>query len=83
MAANGRIPVGHEDVFPEPTVLLSVDPVEDFDRKRAGHGDPQEWDKDTNLRLWAVSVIDPSAQAGRREVKVKIPAEYQPVPSSR
>jgi hypothetical protein len=80
MAANGRIPVRHEDVFPEPTVLLSVDPVEDFDRKRAGDGDPQERDKDTGMRLWAVSVIDPSAQAGRREIKVKVPAEHQPVP---
>jgi hypothetical protein len=80
VAANGRIPVRHEDVFPEPTMLLSVDPVEDFDRKRAGDGDPQERDKETGQRLWAVSVIDPSAQAGRREVKVKMAADHQPVP---
>jgi hypothetical protein len=80
MAANGRIPVRHEDVFPEPTVLLSVDPVEDFDRKRAGDGDPQERDKDTGLRLWAAFVTDPSAPSGRREIKVKIAAEHQPVP---
>lgn len=80
MAVDGRIPVRHEDVFPVPVVVMSVDPVEDFDKKRAGAGDPQERDKQTGMRLWAVSVIDSSAPAGKREIKVKIPADVQPVP---
>ena len=80
MAVDGRIPVRHEDVFPVPVVVMSVDPVEDFEKKRAGAGDPQDRDKQTGLRLWAVSVIDPSAPAGKREVKVKVAADVQPVP---
>jgi hypothetical protein len=42
MAIEGRINVRHEDVFTQPVLLLSVDPVEDFDKKRAGVEDPQE-----------------------------------------
>jgi hypothetical protein len=80
MAVEGRINVRHEDVFAEPVLLLSVDPVEDFDKKRAGTGDPQDRDKTTGLRLWSASVLDPTAQQGRREIKVKIAADVQPVP---
>lgn len=80
MAVNGRIPVRHEDVFSEPVLVMSVEPVEDFDKKRAGNADPQERDKETGMRLWAVSIIDPTAPQGRREIKVKIPADVQPVP---
>ena len=82
MAADGRINVRHEDVFTQPVLLLSVDPVEDFDKKRAGSGDPQERDKTTGLRLWSASVLDPTAQQGKREIKVKIAAEVQPVPAN-
>ncbi len=82
MAVEGRINVRHEDVFTQPVLLLSVDPVEDFDRKRAGEGDPQDRDKTTGLRLWSVSVLDPTAQQGKREVKVKIAADVQPVPAN-
>jgi len=80
MAVESRINTRHEDVFTEPVLLLSVDPVEDFDKKRAGSGDPQERDKNTGLRLWSVSVLDPTAQQGKREIKVKIAADVQPVP---
>lgn len=80
MAVEGRINVRHEDVFTQPVLLLSVDPVEDFDKKRAGAGDPQERDKTTGLRLWSASVLDPTAQQGKREIKVKIAADVQPVP---
>ncbi len=82
MAVEGRINVRHEDVFTQPVLLLSVDPVEDFDKKRAGEGDPQDRDKTTGLRLWSVSVLDPTAQQGKREVKVKIAADVQPVPAN-
>ena len=82
MAVDGRINVRHEDVFTQPVLLLSVDPVEDFDKKRAGSGDPQERDKTTGLRLWSVSVLDPTAGQGKREIKVKIAADVQPVPAN-
>ena len=82
MAVEGRINVRHEDVFTQPVLLLSVDPVEDFDKKRAGAGDPQDRDKQTGMRLWAVSVLDPTAPQGRREIKVKIAADVQPVPAN-
>ena len=80
MAVEGRINVRHEDIFTEAVLLLSVDPVEDFDKKRAKDVDPQERDKTTGMRLWSASVLDPTAQQGKREVKVKIAAEVQPVP---
>jgi hypothetical protein len=80
MAVQGRVPARHEDVFPVPVVVMSVDAVEDFEKRKAGAGDPQERDKETGMRLWAVSLMDPSAQAGKREVKVKMAADHQPVP---
>jgi hypothetical protein len=80
MAVEGRINVRHEDVFTKPVLCLSVTPVEDFDKKRAGVGDPQERDKDSGMRLWAVSILDPTAPIGKRELKAKIAADHQPVP---
>jgi len=80
MAVEGRINIRHEDVFTEAVLLLSVDPVEDFDKKRAGDGDPQDRDKTTGLRLWSASVLDATAPQGKREIKVKIAADVQPVP---
>ncbi len=80
MAVEGRINVRHEDVFSQPVILLSVDPVEDFDKRRAGNADPQDRDKATGLRLWSVSVLDPTAPQGRREIKVKIASDQAPVP---
>jgi hypothetical protein len=80
MAVEGRINVRHEDVFTQPILLLSVDPVEDFEKKRAGTEDPQERDRTTGMRLWSASVLDPTAPQGRREIKVKIAADVQPVP---
>ena len=80
MAVEGRINVRHEDVFTQPLLVLSVDPVEDFEKKRAGNEDPQDRDKQTGMRLWAVSVLDPTAQQGKREIKVKIAADHRPVP---
>ena len=80
MAVKGRVPVRHEDVFPVPLLLLGVEPVNDFEKVRAKEPDPQERDRDSGLRMWAASVLDPSAPQGRREIKVKIPAEVQPVP---
>jgi hypothetical protein len=80
VAVDGRINVRHEDVFSQAVLLLSVSPVEDFDKKRAGNTDPQDRDKQTGLRLWSVAILDPTAQEGKREIKVKIAADHQPVP---
>jgi hypothetical protein len=80
MAVEGRINVRHEDVFTQPVILLSVDPVEDFEKRRAGNADPQERDKQSGMRLWSASVLDPTAPQGRREIKVKIAADQVPVP---
>jgi hypothetical protein len=74
--------VRHEDVFTQPVLLMSVDAVEDFDKKRAGNEDPQEKDKQTGQRLWSVSIMDPSAPQGKREIKIKIAADHRPVPPS-
>jgi len=82
MAVDGRINVRHEDVFPVPVLVLGVEPVNDFDKQRAGVPDPQDRDKDTGMRLWAVSILDPSARQGQREIKVKIASDHQPTPPS-
>jgi hypothetical protein len=80
MAVDGRINVRHEDVFAVPVLLLGVEPINDFEKVKAKVPDPQERDRDTGKRLWAVSILDPSARQGQREIKVKIPADQQPVP---
>jgi len=80
MGVQGGIPARFEDVFPAGVIVMAVGPVEDFELKKAGNQDPQERDKESGLRLWAVTVIDPSARVGSYEVKVKVAAEHQPVP---
>lgn len=79
-----RVPVASELVFPEGAMFHSVEPVMDFEKRKAGDVDPQERDKETGMRLWAIKVIDLDPQAGKfsgsTEVKVKIAAEVQPVP---
>lgn len=80
MAVDGRINVRHEDVFPVLVLVLGVEPVNDFEKVKAKVPDAQERDRETGMRLWAVSVLDPSAKQGQREIKVKVAADYQPVP---
>jgi hypothetical protein len=92
MAVDGRINVRHEDVFPVPVLLLGVEPAEEFEKVKAARAagqvdekgrvvaDVQTRDKETGLRVWLVSILDPSARQGQREIKVKIAAEHQPVP---
>jgi hypothetical protein len=80
MAVEGRITVRHEDVFPVPVLVLGVEPVNDFEKVKAKVADPQDRDRETGMRLWAVSVLDPSARQGQREIRVKIPADNEPVP---
>jgi hypothetical protein len=78
MAVDGRTNVRHEDVFPVPVpvpvpvLLPGVEPAENFDKIKAA--------REAGLRVWLVSILDPSAKQGRREIKVKVSVEYQPVP---
>ncbi len=58
-----------------------VEPLIDFDAKKAGNPDPQSRDKETGLRLWAIRVMDLDPDAGKyglAEVKVKIASQHQP-----
>ncbi|MDP9433529.1 MAG: plasmid replication, integration and excision activator [Actinomycetota bacterium] len=82
MAVQLPIPVRFEDVFPAGAYVLGVEPINDFDQVRAGTGDPQQRDKVTGERLWAVRVLDadPESRKGQAEVAVKITAPVQPVP---
>src|SRR6516164_9265596 len=41
---------------------------------------PRSADKITGLPLWVVEVIDADPEARQRTVKVKVAAQYQPVP---
>jgi hypothetical protein len=78
-----KVPVASEFVFPEGALFLSVEPVIDFEKRKSGNGDPQELDKETGLRLWAVKVTDMDPQAGKfggsTEVKVKLASEHHPL----
>ncbi|WP_250289520.1 plasmid replication, integration and excision activator [Frankia sp. CiP1_Cm_nod1] len=82
MAVPQRIPVAFTDMFPHGAYVLGVEPVNDFDKAKAGIADAQERDKVTGELVWAVRVMDadPNARAGSAEVKVKIAAGVRPVP---
>lgn len=86
MAISGgaRIPIPHDYVFPQGALVMGVEPVMKFlsneDRAR-GKAPEQDTDKETGVRLWAVTVIDPSAERkADKVVTVKIAAPHQPVP---
>ena len=82
MAVQLPVPVRFEDVFPAGAYVLGVEPINDFETVKAGVGDPQQRDKTTGERLWAVRVLDadPASRKGQAEVAVKIAAPVQPVP---
>ncbi|OHV34079.1 MULTISPECIES: hypothetical protein [Pseudofrankia] len=80
MAIPRRIPVAFGDVFPNGAYVLGVEASNDFEKMRAGAPDPQELDKETGVRLWAVRVMDADPTARSAELKVKIAAEVAPVP---
>ena len=80
MSVQGPFKVDCGELFAHGLGIISeVDSLDDFDKSTKDNR-VQARDKDTGLRLWAASVLDPSAPQGRREIKVKIPAEVQPVP---
>ncbi|MBL7498157.1 plasmid replication, integration and excision activator [Frankia sp. CNm7] len=80
MAIPRRIPVAFVDVFPNGAYVLGVEPSNDFEKMRSGAPDPQELDKETGLRIWAVRVMDADPTARTAELKVKIAAQTAPVP---
>src|SRR5947207_14296243 len=81
MQGSIRIPTPFEFAFPHGALFLGVDRLVDFDR--LGEEDNQARDEH-GVRLWVVKVSDQDPEAGKfgrsTELKVKIAAEYQPVP---
>jgi hypothetical protein len=81
MAVKTRIATSMEQVFASGALLMGeIEPLDDFDKKRAGEVDTQARDKETGDRVWVARVIDPDPEARSAEVKVKVSAEHQPVP---
>src|SRR5439155_19514240 len=83
MSVRSRIPVDFDEVFPRKVLVLGVEPINDYDKQKAGAGDPQERDKETGERMWLVRVIDLDVDGQRKgtaEAGVKIAAPQQPVP---
>lgn len=79
--AGIKVPVKSTLVFPVGAMFHGVEPLVDFDAKKAGTPDPQSRDKDTGMRLWTVRVYDledAAAKFGAAEIKVKIACEHQP-----
>ena len=82
MAINGRFRVSMADVFPAGAFVVgSVEAVRDFD-KSTQEKFVQQRDRETDLPLWSVSVLDadPDARKGAQTVVVKILATHHPVP---
>ena len=79
MALQGPIPVEFGLVFPAGVYAAGgFEPVRDFDASTNGRF-VQSKDKSSGLPLWQVEVIDADQSARTRTVKVKVPAQAQPV----
>ncbi len=82
MAMPRRISITQDEVFPFGAFLVSeVTPVWDFERSTR-ELKVQQVDKETELLLWSVEVLDADPEAPKREktVSVKFAAKVQPVP---
>jgi hypothetical protein len=86
MAITGgaRLPIGHDDVFPNGALVMGVEPMLKFqtaDDKARGVPAQPETDKVSGLPMFAVTVIDQAAERkADAVVTVKIAASHQPVP---
>ncbi len=80
MAVPRRIPVAFGVVFPVGAFVVGVDPVNDFDKVRAGVADAQQRDEETGDLVWQVKVIDADPAARSNELKIRMTAAVQPVP---
>jgi hypothetical protein len=82
MVMPRMIPVAFEVPFPHGAYLVSeVQPVADF-KKSTAENKVQQVDKETQLPLWQVEVVDadPDAKRATRTALVKFAAKVQPVP---
>lgn len=76
-----RFAVDFGEVFPLGAFVLGVEPSMAFSDNPAAPK-MQERDKETNQLVWTVRALDANEEAARfgAEFKVKIAADYQPVP---
>lgn len=74
MAVQRRIKLGHADVFPSGAFVKGVvEPVMDFNgEKRPDGSRPQAFDKETQIPVWQVIVLDADDEAGKRETALTI-----------
>ena len=80
MAGNlTRLPVAFADVFFHGAYLLDVGPQRDFERSTVDRV-VQQVDEDTGKPVWVAEVLTADPKAQQKTVKVKIVADYQPVP---
>jgi hypothetical protein len=80
MAIAGGIKVDCGDVFPHGLGVISeVTPLADFNASTKDNR-VQARDKDTNLPMWQVEVLDFDEHAREKTYRVKIAAAVQPVP---
>jgi hypothetical protein len=79
VALQGPIPIDFGLVFPAGVYAAGgFEAVRDFDASTNGRF-VQSKDKQNGLPLWQVEVIDADQDARTRTVKVKVPAQVQPV----
>jgi hypothetical protein len=80
MAVQGPFKVECAELFPHGLgVVGEVTALDDFD-KSSRDNRVQARDKDSNLPIWQVEVLDFDPQAREKTFKVKIAAAVQPVP---
>jgi hypothetical protein len=79
-----RFAVEFGDVFPVGAFVLGVEPSMAFS-ENPGAPKQQERDKETGRLVWVVRALDANEEAARfgAEFKVKIAADYQPVPPAK
>ncbi|GII97321.1 plasmid replication, integration and excision activator [Sinosporangium siamense] len=81
MALQGAIPVAHNAVFPNGCYVVGeVVAIADFDASTKDN-QVQARDKDTNLPMWGVPVVDadPEARTRQKALAVKIASATKPV----
>lgn len=80
MGLNGPFKMDSGAAFPHGCgVVSAVTPSNDFDRSTR-ENPVQARDKDSGRLMWQVDVMDFDPDARERTFKVKIIADYQPVP---
>ena len=80
MSVQGPFKIDCGELFPHGLGAISeVSSLDDFDKSTKDNR-VQARDKDTDLPLWQVEVLDFDPQARTKTFKVKVAAEVQPVP---